>query len=642
MHSPQLRVLTVAAVAVCASMPALAQQPPSTISSDTAPTRTPIKHMVIIVGENRSFDHLFATYRPPSGQTVWNLLSEGIVRSDGSSGPNYKLAIQNTATQPDNTYQQSPTIIGPYATLPPPFTDSAPEQPSNTKPPPFATITAAQVADYGIEANDLYLLITGATGLPKGTIDTRITNVNELAPGPYQLTNGKQLTDNDYTGSPVHRFYQMRQQTDCNIAYATPRKLSGCREDLFAWVEATVSAGSDGKPPPGPITEATTKEGAIAMGFYNMAAGDEPYFAALARRYTLADNYHQPFMGGTGADSIMIGAADAYWYSDGHGHPKAPPANQIENPDPQPGTTNYYTQDGYYGGSYSDCSDARAPGVGSVVVYLKSLPYHPNPNCEPGHYYLLNNYDPGYFGNGEVDTIDGFVIPPVSTATIGDVMIAHGMSWAYFGEGWNQYLTNPLDPADVYCNICNPFQYETSIMTDPSVRGAYLKDTQDLYQDIRRGYLPSVSFVKPGELNDGHPDSSKFDIFASFTKKIISMIQSQPQLWRSTAIFVTVDEGGGYYDSGYIQPLDFFGDGTRIPLIVVSPFSTGGRVVHSYSDHASLVKFIEANWSLPPITHRSRDNLPNPVASADNPYVPANPPAIGDLMDMFDFHGGGG
>ena len=52
-------------------------------------------------------------------------------------------------------------------------------------------------------------------------------------------------------------------------------------------------------------------------------------------------------------------------------------------------------------------------------------------------------------------------------------------------------------------------------------------------------------------------------------------MRSKParQLWANTAIFVTFDEGGGYYDSGYVQPLDFFGDGTRIPLIIVSPFA---------------------------------------------------------------------
>ena len=77
-------------------------------------------------------------------------------------------------------------------------------------------------------------------------------------------------------------------------------------------------------------------------------------------------------------------------------------------------------------------------------------------------------------------------------------------------------------------------------------------------------------------------------------------------------MFITTDEAGGYYDSGYIQPLDFFGDGPQIPLIVVSPFSTGGHVTHSYTDHVSILKFIEANWSLPKISARSRDNLPNP------------------------------
>jgi phospholipase C len=108
---------------------------------------------------------------------------------------------------------------------------------------------------------------------------------------------------------------------------------------------------------------------------------------------------------------------------------------------------------------------------------------------------------------------------------------------------------------------------------------------------------------------------------------------------RATALFVTFDEGGGYWDSGTFTPLDFFGDGPRIPLIVVSPYSrpsTGfGKVVHTYTDHASIVKFIEKNFKLAPLTGRSRDNLPNPTASS-NPYVPGNIPAIGDLCDMFD------
>jgi len=122
-------------------------------------------------------------------------------------------------------------------------------------------------------------------------------------------------------------------------------------------------------------------------------------------------------------------------------------------------------------------------------------------------------------------------------------------------------------------------------------------------------------------------------------KKIVNLVQANHDLWDSTAILVTFDEGGGYWDSGYVQPLDFFGDGTRIPAIVVSPFSRGGHISHVYADHASVVKFIEANWKLSPLTSRSRDNYPNPVSTTANPYVPTNSPAIGDLMDLFNFHG---
>jgi phospholipase C len=117
--------------------------------------------------------------------------------------------------------------------------------------------------------------------------------------------------------------------------------------------------------------------------------------------------------------------------------------------------------------------------------------------------------------------------------------------------------------------------------------------------------------------------------------------QSNHKLWKSTAIIVTFDEGGGYWDLGYIQPLDYFGDGTRIPTIVVSSWTRAGHISHSYTDHVSILKFIEANWGLAPLTTRSRDNFPNPITSDRDPYVPLNSPAIGDLMDLFSFRSHG-
>src|ERR1700689_4953429 len=62
-----------------------------------AATTTPIKTVIVIIGENRSFDHVFATYAPKKGETVSNLLSKGIITEDGTPGPNYSLAAQYSA-----------------------------------------------------------------------------------------------------------------------------------------------------------------------------------------------------------------------------------------------------------------------------------------------------------------------------------------------------------------------------------------------------------------------------------------------------------------------------------------------------------------------------------------------------------------
>jgi phospholipase C len=172
-------------------------------------------------------------------------------------------------------------------------------------------------------------------------------------------------------------------------------------------------------------------------------------------------------------------------------------------------------------------------------------------------------------------------------------------------------------------------------MENAAVREQVVKDTADFYTDLQAGILPAVSFVKPAALNDGHPASSKFSIYEAFVRKIITALRKQPKLWESMAVFITVDEAGGYYDSGYIQSLDFFGDGPRIPLIVVSPFTRGGHV-SEYNDRVSILKFIEANWGLPTISGRSRDNLPNPVQSGTSPYVPVNGPPVGDLVSLFN------
>ncbi len=643
-------------------------------SSRDNDTATPIKHVIVIIGENRSFDHVFATYVPKHGEKVWNLLSEGIVTAAGTPGPNFAKAEQTAAydEQPDG-YLLSPTKSRfDNSVLPAPLvggpTDSYVKDDS---------LSLARQSENGLPSDYYAYLVTGGTGQTSKTPDARIKNVSSLKPGPFQLTNGDTFTYNSYAASPVHRFYQMWQQLNCSADRSTADNPSGCNAQLFPWVEVTVGAGANGVTQPtnfstnyGPDVT-TTGEGSTSMGFYNMQNGDAPYFKHLADEYSMSDNFHQSVNGGTGANHIMLGHADMIYFSDGKGHAAVPPhttngtpnggLDEVENPNPAPKTNNWYMQDGYGGGSYgspaygggsyTDCSDTTQPGVAPIRDYLKSLPTPIAPRCEKGHYYLLNNYNPGYFGNGNNAYTDKspdntvFTIPPSSVRSIGDEMIARDISWKYYGDQWNNYVPDPYQlnygaigkKSDEYCTICNPFQYDTSIMANPTVRNAHIQDTENLYADIKNGTLPAVSFVKPSGLVDGHPSSSKLDLFEGFSKKIVDAVKANPELWKDTAIFITFDEGGGYYDSGYVQPLDYFGDGTRIPFIVVSKYSEGGHISHEYADHVSILKFIERNWGLDTVTRRSRDNFPDPVTAWGNPYVPVNSPAIGDLFSLFNF-----
>ncbi|HQT25264.1 MAG TPA: alkaline phosphatase family protein, partial [Burkholderiales bacterium] len=349
-------------------------------------------------------------------------------------------------------------------------------------------------------------------------------------------------------------------------------------------------------------------------------------------------NYHQFVMGGTGANFIAIASGDVAFHNQ-NGMPDMPPANQIENPDPQPGTNNFYIQDGYGGGSYVDCSDPAQPGVSQIRDYIRSQAGRTfrAGNCSPNTYYLVNNYGPGYTPSGDVKPLGAtnFTLPPQYMPTIADALSAKGVSWKWYSGGRN----DGVNPTNQYCTICDPFTFFKSVMTGPLKSN--LQDVTQFYQDVQdESTLPAVSFIRPFESQAGHPADSSLSAYEGFVMDIINRVKSDRKAWESTAIIITTDEGGGYYDSGYIQPIDFFGDGTRIPLIVVSPYARKGHVDHVYADHASILKFIERNWDLKPLSHRSRDNLPDPVAADDNPYVPLNKPAVGDLMSMFDFgHG---
>jgi phospholipase C len=629
-----------------------------------AKTASPIKHVIILIGENRGTDHTFGVYKPNGkGQTISNFLSKGIVNENGSPGPNFSLARQFQVSPQPLYYVGAPdkakVAYGDRGQMPEPNTNGAPPAQSETGapfPPAFLAEFAVVDPSPDFNVNTNTILTTGVTNLAPDSLDTRIPGAGILPNGPFVL-QGLNISDDDYTGDMTHRFYQAWQQSDCSLAHATKANPTGCLNDLFPFVMSTYALNNSKTP----AVQGNFSEG-NEMGFYDAEQEEASTLKTLADRFSLSDNFHQSFQGGTGANHFMLGTGDAGFWSDGNGNPIKPPANEIANPNPVAGTTNMYTADN----NFTDCSDFTQPGVAPIISYLEALPYHAEPNCAEAHYYMLDNTNPGFLPNGFQAPSPGAqaMLPPSPVRTIGDSLNERKITWAYFGGSYNDAvaLSNDAvaagtaatlnsstalaeaavaDPAHAlgvaYCQICNPFQYASSIMGNSAQRAAHIKDTVDLLADIQANKLPSVSFGKPDGLLDGHPSSSKIDLFEAYVQQVLTALDANPALKAETVVFVTWDEAGGYYDSGFIQPVDYFGDGPRIPLLVLSPYSTGGKVNHTYGDHASILKFIERNWDLEPLTDRSRDNLPNPRMRSDQPYVPANMPALSDLFDMFDF-----
>lgn len=562
---PTLRLAlccTAALPLMCLTQPVMAQ------------TATPIQHLIVVVGENTSFDTLFATYQPPQGSTVRNLLSAGIVDAQGQPGPAFAKALQK---YPSGTgkYEVDQPQTTPYKVLPRPYARAE-------------------------------------KGAPK-RVDDKIPA--DLPAGPFPITRYRAYAD--YTDSnPVHRFFQMWQQ------------INGGRNDLFLWAGLTSGEGAKDKKDP----SRGTYYGSESMGFYNMATGDVPYFKQLAQQYAMADNYHQAVMGGTMANYFFLAHGDIARYQE-DGKAATPPEHQIENPEPVAGTANWYTHSGYNAGSHVACADETQPGVSAIRRYLKGLPYKSfnDGNCEPGTYYLVNNYASPYtFRGARKNAAANQLLGTIQTLpSIATQLQSAGVSWKWYHGGRDGSALKKGD----YSSDTDPLTFSRQIMETRLVQ--QLQGDAEFFADVDKG-LPAVSFISPPVSQTGHPHYGSPAHFEAYVKSIVDKVQANPKLWEKTAVLITYDEGGGYFDSGYVQAVDFFGDGTRVPMMAISKWTRPGHVDHTYYDHASIHKFIQRNWGLKPLSARTRDNLPNPVHSADA-YVPDNRPAVGDLMNLFQF-----
>ena len=132
---------------------------------------------------------------------------------------------------------------------------------------------------------------------------------------------------------------------------------------------------------------------------------------------------------------------------------------------------------------------------------------------------MINNLSPGFKPNGTIDAasiVTGAKVPPSTLRNIGDALNEKGISWAYYGGGYDaavRVANGSTDPVDVlisqnYCDICNAFSYSKSIMGDATQRQAHIKDAIDFFSALDKGQLPAVSYVKPEDRKSTRLNSS--------------------------------------------------------------------------------------------------------------------------------------
>jgi len=218
------------------------------------------------------------------------------------------------------------------------------------------------------------------------------------------------------------------------------------------------------------------------------------------------------------------------------------------------------------------------------------------------------------------------VDPCFDFMTEGDLLRKKSIPWAYYAATpeQNGYIWSAYSAIGRYRN-------------DLEMWDRYIKPVDDFEEDARAGKLPPVSWVTPQFAYSDHPE---FNICygENWTTQVINAVMDGPD-WESTAIFLTWDDWGGFYDHARPKQVDAFGFGFRVPMLVISPYAKEGYIDHRRSEFSSVLRFIEDNWALRQLTERDRraDNMAYDFDFTQDPRPPEPLPLREDCQgEPFD------
>ncbi|HVZ88308.1 MAG TPA: acid phosphatase, partial [Polyangia bacterium] len=413
-------------------------------------------------------------------------------------------------------------------------------------------------------------------------------NTDNIMNGPFEIETtfhdvlGAYLTTADVTMDIAHKFFENQME------------LNGGTNDMFAsWEDA----------------------GGITLGHWDYSKSK---LYALAQEYVLADNFFMGAYGGSFLNHQYLICACA---------PTAPTAWVTATTTTPAATINVLTASPNSKGVPQLVSTGSPASALDGKPVLKSGAFAPLDYFGSGDgYRAVNTIQPAYQPSGNypatgatagnlnlADPNNGSTLPPQTQTTIGDLLTAQGVNWAWYATAWDAAIADatanphaviyaPAGPRQSpdFQTHHQPFNYYAAFdpNAEATARAAHLKDYTDMVSAISAGTLPAVSWYKPtGNLNQ-HPGYANLDDGDEHIADLVAKLQAGPQ-WNHMVIIVTYDEYGGQWDHVASPKGDLLGPGERIPAIIISPYAKKGTVDHTQYDTGSTLRLITKRFGLP-------------------------------------------
>ena len=410
-----------------------------------------------------------------------------------------------------------------------------------------------------------------------------------------------------------HRFFENQMQ------------INGGKNDMFA---------------------AFADSGGLVMGYFDYSAS--PMYK-LAQQYTLADHFFQGAFGGSFLNHQYLICACAPEYPNADTAAAKPTIQVLDK-----------NADGSYTSNLTLSASSKASALDGAPSFAGSGNITPANYFGDNKFYAVNTMQPAFQPSGNApadvsgnnalyaDASKNTTLPAQLQKNIGDLLSAKSVSWAWYAGSWNAAVKDGQQAAAakrtvIYAGNASgvaatdavdfqthhqPFNFYANMdpVTHASDRATHLKDYDDLVKDAAAGSLPAVTFYKPEGLYNQHPGYANIANADQKIADLVAKLQASPQ-WKNMVIVVTYDENGGQWDHVAPPKGDKLGPGTRIPALIISPYSKKGTVDHTPYDTASVLRLITRRFGL--------DLLPG-LKQRDDALTAAGGQPMGDMTQALN------